>query len=82
MTNIRSTKSDANTIVQDLHQVRESIVDSFGGDLHKLAADARERQTRSGKVIWQGKTSNQRMDRTAACGSSEVETSDVRRRPS
>lgn len=82
MTNTRSTESDPDTIVQDLHRVRESIVDSFGGDLHKLTADARERQTRSGKVIWPGKTSNRRTDSTAACGSGEVEASDACRRSS
>ena len=72
MTNTRLTESDTDTIVQDLHRVRESIVDSFGGDLHKLTADARERQARSGKVIWWNKKSNQPTDRTTTCGSSKM----------
>jgi hypothetical protein len=53
MTTIQSIESSPDTIIQDLHRVREMIVDSYGGDLHKLTADARERQIRSGKAIWQ-----------------------------
>ncbi len=55
MTNTQSVDLDTDSIIQDLHRVREAIVDSFGGDLHKLAADARERQARSGRAIWRGK---------------------------
>lgn len=70
MTNTRSIEPDPDTIVQDLHRIRESIVDSFGGDLHRLTADARERQIRSGKVIWKGKALANSMHRAA--GDTEV----------
>jgi hypothetical protein len=46
------TESSADTIISDLHRVREEIVDSFGGDLRRLTDDARRRQEASGERIW------------------------------
>lgn len=42
-------------IIRDLHRIREAIVDSFGGDLHALAADAQRRLEASGQPIWRRK---------------------------
>lgn len=42
------------TIIRDLHRIREAIVDSFDGDLHALTEDARRRQEQSGRPIWHG----------------------------
>ena len=53
MTNIPLIEPDPDAIIRDLHALRESIVDSFGGDLHRLTADARARQMRSGARTWQ-----------------------------
>jgi len=47
-----STESSSDTIICDLHRIREEIVDSFGGDLRRLTDDARRRQEASGKRIW------------------------------
>lgn len=58
MTNTPSTEPCPDSIIRDLHLIRETIVDSFGGDLHALTDDARERQSQSGRVIWRGKASN------------------------
>lgn len=55
MTPKNPVESDASKIIEELHRIRETIVDSFGGDLHKLAADARERQDRSGRPVWRTK---------------------------
>lgn len=54
MSNSQSTET-AETIIRDLHRIREEIVNSFGGDLHKLVADARKRQQLSGRPVWKGK---------------------------
>lgn len=77
MTNTQSVDSGTDSIIQELHRVREAIVDSFGGDLHKLTADARERQTRSGKAIWRGKQSSQRLDQIPDGNSAETDGSSV-----
>ncbi len=45
-------ESSADTIISELHRIRENIVDSFGGDLRQLTEDARHRQEASGKRIW------------------------------
>lgn len=57
MTNTKSNEASPDTIIRDLHQIREAIVDSFGGDLHALTNDARKRQEQSGRPVWQGKSS-------------------------
>ncbi|NLS95123.1 MAG: hypothetical protein GXX96_23455 [Planctomycetaceae bacterium] len=77
MTNTQSVDSDTDSIIQELHRVREAIVDSFGGDLHKLTADARERQSRSGQAIWRGKQSSQRVDQIPDGKSAETDDSSV-----
>jgi hypothetical protein len=73
MTNTRTIESNPDTIIQDLHRIRESIVDSFGGDLHQLTEDARERQVRSGRSIWYGKAST----KPIPCSNSEHGLSEV-----
>lgn len=56
MTNTPSPEPCPESIIQDLHRIRESIVESFGGDLHALTNDAKQRQSQSGRAIWRGKT--------------------------
>lgn len=63
MMNTQSAESNPDTIIQDLLRVRESLVESFEGDLHKLVAGARGRQMRSDKAIWRGKPSSDPMSR-------------------
>jgi hypothetical protein len=50
--NKSSIESSADTIICELHRIREEIVDSFGGDLRRLTEDARRRQEASGQRIW------------------------------
>ncbi|WP_295457341.1 hypothetical protein [uncultured Thiodictyon sp.] len=45
-------ESSADTIISDLHRIREKIVESFDGDLRRLTDDARHRQEASGERIW------------------------------
>lgn len=58
MTNIPSADPSLENVVHDIHQIRESIVESFGGDLHALTRDARARQARSSHPIWPGHPSD------------------------
>lgn len=56
MTKPKSKKPAADTIIRDLHRIREAMVDGFGGDLHALTEDARRRQEQAGRPLWRGKT--------------------------
>ncbi len=58
MMNTPSNDPSPETIIRDLHLAREAIVNSFGGNLHALTTDARQRQEQSGRSIWRRKTSN------------------------
>jgi hypothetical protein len=62
----RSSESSADTIISDLHQIREEIVDSFGGDLRRLTDDARRRQEASGERIWR-RTELSYQERKSVC---------------
>lgn len=55
MTISPSNELPSETIIHDLHLIREAIVNSFNGDLHALTKDARQRQQRSGHPVWSGK---------------------------
>lgn len=66
MTNTPFPEPCPDSIIQDLHRIRESIVESFGGDLHALTNDARLRQSQSGTAIWRGKTPPQADDENGA----------------
>lgn len=60
------SESSADTIISDLHRIREEIVDSFGGDLRRLTDDARRRQEASGERIWR-RTEPVYQDRQSVC---------------
>ena len=72
MTNSPSNELSSETIIHDLHLVRESIVDSFNGDLHALTKDARQRQQQSGHSIWSGRKMHENNQHSVA--SSEEST--------
>lgn len=42
-------------IVEEIHRTRREIAERFGGDLRAILDDARERQAKSGRAIWQPK---------------------------
>jgi hypothetical protein len=44
------------TIVEEIHRIREQISDKFGGDIAAISEDARRRQAASGRPIWQRPT--------------------------
>lgn len=39
-------------VIDEIHQIRREISDRFGGDLHAILADARQRQAESGHPVW------------------------------
>jgi hypothetical protein len=39
------------TTISDLHAIREELSDRFGGDIRAILADARHRQTTSGRPV-------------------------------
>jgi hypothetical protein len=49
--NTQSNEPCPDSIVTDLHAIREQIVAEYGGDLKKLTAAARQRQELSGRRI-------------------------------
>jgi hypothetical protein len=57
-------KSTTETPIEEIHRIRREISDRFGGDIAAIAADADRRAQASGRPIWQGKTTNQMMQRS------------------
>ncbi len=57
-------KSTTETPIEEIHRVRREISDRFGGDIAEIAADADRRAQASGRPIWQGKTTNQTIQRS------------------
>jgi len=57
-------KSTTETPIEEIHRIRREISDRFGGDIAAIAADADRRAQASGRPIWQGKTTNQTMQRS------------------
>ncbi len=39
-------------VIDEIHQIRREISDRFGGDLHAILADARQRQAASDHPVW------------------------------
>ena len=57
-------KSTTETPIEEIHRIRREISDRFGGEIAAIAADADRRAHASGRPIWQGKTTNQTMQRS------------------
>ena len=48
-------KPDTDTILDEIHETRRQIAKKFNYDIAAIVADARQRQTASGRPIWRGK---------------------------
>jgi len=46
-------------VIDEIHRTRREISDRFGGDLHAILADARQRQASSGRAVWSPELANQ-----------------------
>ena len=46
--------TNRDTIIEEIHQIRERMAEKFGYDITAILEDARKRQEASGRAIWQG----------------------------
>jgi len=49
---VNSPKVDP--IIEEIHEVRRAIAARFQGDVHRIAEDARNRQSLEGRPVWRG----------------------------
>lgn len=73
MESLTSIEPSPDHIIRDLHRIREAIVESFGGDLHALTADAQRRLKESGRPIWRPQPSDNAL-RNGNSGAADVPT--------
>ena len=64
----KSTTTDP--VLDEIHRTRREISDRFGGDLHAILDDARERQAASGRPVWSPKAANHTMQRSGGSDAS------------
>lgn len=50
-----SSEPSPDSLIRDLHRIRETIVESYGGDLHALTADLQRQAEESGQPVWRRK---------------------------
>jgi len=48
---LKMESEDKDTTISDIHRIREQVAAKFGGDVHAINADARERMEKSGRTI-------------------------------
>lgn len=66
------THTEPDPIVEELHAIRREIAARFGNDLHRIAADARERQAASGLPVWSGSGPSESFAHSAVNGDDNV----------
>jgi hypothetical protein len=49
--------TNRDTIIDEIHRIRERMAEKFGGDAAAILEDARKRQEASGRADWQGPSS-------------------------
>ncbi len=57
-------KPKADTVIAEIHRTRREISERFGGNINAIAEDAAQRLAKSGRPIWQPKTTNQSLNRS------------------
>ena len=50
-----SIEPSPDSLIRDLHRIREAIVESYDGDLHALTADLQRQSEESGQPVWRRK---------------------------
>lgn len=50
----------AETIIDEIHEIRTAISEKFHGDIAAIAADAAARQLAAGRPVWHANASNKR----------------------
>jgi hypothetical protein len=49
--------TNRDTIIDEIHRIREQMAEKFDYDITAILDDARRRQEASGRAIWQGPSS-------------------------
>ena len=57
-------KSKTDTVIAEIHRTRREISERFNGDIDAIAEDAAQRLAKSGRPIWQPKTTNKSIHRS------------------
>ena len=55
---------DRDSIIDEIHRVRQQMAEQFGGDIAAIHEDARKRQEAAGRAVWQGRTPNDSLQQT------------------
>lgn len=53
-------------IIEEIHEARREIAKRFGGDVHGISKDARERQRIEGRPMWRSEPDRPAAQRTEA----------------
>ena len=64
------TTTNRDTIIDEIHRIRERMAEKHGGDIAAILEDARKRQEASGRAIWQGPSSNKAVNPSGGSGGS------------
>jgi len=56
--------TNRDTIIDEIHRIRQRMAEKFGGDIAAILEDAWKRQEASGRTIWQGPSSNKDLNPT------------------
>ncbi len=51
-------------IIEEIHEARREIARRFGGDVHEISNDARERQRSEGRPVWHPEANQTATQRT------------------
>ena len=54
--------TNRDTIIDEIHRIRQRMAEKFGGDIAAILEDAWKRQEASGRAIWQGSSANQALN--------------------
>ena len=49
------------SVIEEIHRIREEISERFGGNITAIAEDAARRQASSNRPVWKAKTPNPRL---------------------
>ena len=64
-------KNSIDETIDEIHRTREQMADKFGGNIDAILEDARKRQAASGRLVWQGPSSTERIQLTGDRGQGE-----------
>ena len=63
--------TEPDPIIEELHAIRREIAARFDNDIHRIAADARQRQAASGLPVWSSPSSPESLEHATPGGSQD-----------